>query len=153
MNRRIASYFLCMLLALQLAATDTSLAAAKPTANIANTTDRSKGMNRAFSVSTAGVDGKIIINAWNLRRGVNVSPGAHHFILKGMFGRGFYRSHGVAMIEVTGSVVAGGRYKVVGKVKGEYMSLWIEEVKSGKRITNVGSMKYYLCFQHVSNPC
>lgn len=153
MNRRIAFYFLCLVLPLQLVAANTSMAAEKPTVNIAFTNDKSKGLTRAFTVTTAGVDGKIILNIWNLRRGVNVSPGTHHIILKGMFGRGFYRSVGVAHTEVTATVQAGVRYRAAGKVEGEHISLWIEEAKSGKRVSNVGSKEYVLCFPTIKEPC
>lgn len=153
MNRRAIFYFLCMFFSVQLLAADAGLAEDKAMANIAFSNDKSKGWTREFSVSAVGVDGKFVLNLWKLRRGLKVAAGTHSFILKASFGRGFYRSLGVGFAEVSAKVQAGGQYKAMGSVNGDHISVWIIEVKSGKRISNVGSKKYELCFPTMKEPC
>jgi hypothetical protein len=153
MNRRSAFYFLCMFFLVQLLASDTSMAEDKAMANIAFSKDKSKGWTREFSVTAVGVDGKIVLNLWKLRRGLNVPAGAHSFILKASFGRGFYRSLGIGFAEVSAKLQAGRQYKAVGSVNGDRISVWIIEAKSGKQVSNVGSKKYELCFPTMKEPC
>jgi hypothetical protein len=153
MNRRSAFFFLCMLFSTQLLAADTGLAEDKAMANIAFSKDKSKGWTREFSVTAVGVDGKFVLNLWNLRRGLKVTAGAHSFILKASFGRGFYRSLGVGFAEVSAKLQAGGQYKAMGSVNGDRISVWIIESRSGKQVSNVGSKKYELCFPTMKEPC
>jgi len=140
MIRRI---FAALIFVVLFAISSPLLAANKATARILWTATPFHGV----SVVTALVDGKSAVPFFSLNLGnkIDVAAGTHSFLLSASFPRGFLRGLGVGKATVKANLAAGGTYQSVGAASGDLITVWLIDVKSGQRISSVGSVKYSVC--------
>jgi hypothetical protein len=71
-----------------------------------------------------------------------LTSGSHNIVISSFFNRGFgvgpYRARG----DVTLNFMPGGEYKVNGRVEGSKKLLWIEDMKTGKAVSEVLRLSY-----------
>ena len=72
----------------------------------------------------------------------DVTPGEHTFLLASNFTKDLFGGISTSNTTVAATVRAGVQYKAVGKVVGKEVQVWLIEMKSGKRISTVGSAPY-----------
>jgi len=142
--------FLCLSLAL----TTVSAEAARAVRNNMARINASYTPFRGVTVIPVEMDGKrgsdwIRVGLLN----ADVTPGKHTFLLGSNFTKGLFGGISTSRATVTAVVRAGVQYKAVGKVVGDQVQVWLIELKSGKRISSLGSAPYSTCYPNQYYHC
>jgi len=142
--------FLCVSVALTAVSADAAKPLRKDKARINATYTPFRGV----SVIPADMDGKrgpdwIRVGLLN----ADVTPGEHTFSLASTFTKGPFGGISTSRASVAATVRAGFQYKAIGKVVGKEVQVWLIEMKSGKRISTVGSAPYSTCYPNQYYHC
>ncbi len=148
--RKYLGVFLCLSLVFSAVSADAARALRQNMARI----NASYVPFRGVTVIMSAMDGKRgpdVIRVGLLN--ADVTPGAHTFQLGSNFTKGLFGGISTSSASVVATVKPGVQYKAVGKVVGKEVQVWLIEMKSGKRISTVGSAPYSICYPNQYYHC
>ena len=99
----------------------------------------------SISVFPAAIDGKTISSFFSSNFKNGIPPGTHNIEVSLYFVPGFGDAPWEGRVNLTATLSAGQAYKTVGNVEKRKVSVWIMDVKTKKRASNVVSFTMKDC--------